>query len=158
MVTCRRGSFYTSVWASSVATPGERARQRGLLPRSRRDARGMKRWGDLARDAPDIAAAGRELVYYHGVGLGVPGDDPKDGGPRVHPVCPVIDGEGLYLFVGHHSPKAQDLRRDGRFALYSCPVPDVDDEFFVAGKVRWSMTIGSAGVRVPVGLGERDAV
>jgi len=48
----------------------------------------------------------------------------------------VIDGDGLYVFIGNHSPKVHDLRRDGRFALHSFPIPEKDDEFFVAGTTR----------------------
>ena len=80
-----------------------------------------------------MAEAGRALFYQVRVGLGYLATIRKDGGPRVHPVCPVIAHGGLYLFIGNHSPKAQDLRRDGRFALHTFPCPDVDDEFFVAG-------------------------
>lgn len=85
---------------------------------------------------PHVAEAGRRLLFYHGVGLGYLATIRRDGGPRVHPVCPVIDGDGLYVFVGNHSPKVHDLRRDGRFALHTFPIPEVDDEFYVAGAVR----------------------
>ena len=93
----------------------------------------MKRWGEFAAENPAMAEAGRALFYQVRVGLGYLATIRKDGGPRVHPVCPVIAHGGLYLFIGNHSPKAQDLRRDGRFALHTFPCPDVDDEFFVAG-------------------------
>jgi len=32
----------------------------------------------------------------------------------VHPVCPVLANDGLYVFVGNESPKVHDLRRDPR--------------------------------------------
>jgi len=32
------------------------------------------------------------------------------------------------------SPKLEDLRRDGRFALHSTGAEDVSDEFYVAGR------------------------
>jgi general stress protein 26 len=96
----------------------------------------MRRWKDLARAAPDMADAGRRLLYDHGVGLGFLATVRKDGGPRVHPVCPVIDGPGLYVFIGNHSHKVHDLLRDGRFALHSFPIPEKDDEFYVAGTTR----------------------
>jgi len=53
-----------------------------------------------------------------------------DGGPRVHPVCPVISAAGLHVLV-ISGPKQQDLRRDGRYALHSetCPPPRQDDGF-----------------------------
>lgn len=83
-----------------------------------------------------MADAGRALIYQFRVGLGYLATIRKDGGPRVHPVCPVIANDGLYLFIGNQSPKVHDLRRDGRFALHSFPNPEVDDEFYVAGTVR----------------------
>jgi hypothetical protein len=47
----------------------------------------------------------------------------KDGGPRVHPVTPII-GEGyMFVFMEPTSPKGRDLQRDGRYALH-CSVSD----------------------------------
>jgi hypothetical protein len=96
----------------------------------------MPRWADVVRANPDLAEAGMRLLYHHGVGLGYLATIRKDGGPRLHPVCPVVDSDGLYVFVGNHSPKVHDLLRDGRFALHSFPIPDKDDEFYVAGVAR----------------------
>jgi hypothetical protein len=83
-----------------------------------------------------MAKAGRALIYQFRIGLGYLATVRKDGGPRVHPVCPVIANGGLYLFIGNQSAKVHDLLRDRRFALHSFPNPDVDDEFYVAGTVR----------------------
>jgi hypothetical protein len=96
----------------------------------------MKRWCEFAEERPEMADAGRALIYQFRVGLGYLATIRKDGGPRVHPVCPVIANDGLYLFIGNQSPKVHDLRRDGRFALHSFPNPEVDDEFYVAGTVQ----------------------
>jgi hypothetical protein len=96
----------------------------------------MKRWADLAREAPELAEAGRTLLYQYRVPLGYLATIRKDGGPRVHPVCPVVANDGIYVFVGNQSPKVHDLSRDGRFALHSVPVADVDDEFYLAGRSR----------------------
>ncbi len=74
------------------------------------------------------------MVYQFRVGLGYMATVRKDGGPRVHPVCPVIENGGLYVFVGNHSPKLHDLLRDGRYALHTFPLPDIDDEFYVSGR------------------------
>jgi hypothetical protein len=104
----------------------------------------MKRWSEFAAERPELATAGRALIYQFKVGLGYLATVRKDGGPRVHPVCPVIAGGGLYLFIGNHSPKRDDLLRDGRFALHTFPCPDVDDEFYVAGR---SMRIDDPQVR-----------
>ncbi len=96
----------------------------------------MKRWSEFADERPDMAETGRALLYRFGPGLGYLGTIRKDGGPRVHPVCPVVANGGLYVFIGNHSPKLHDLLRDGRFALHSFPLPEVDDEFSVAGRAR----------------------
>jgi hypothetical protein len=96
----------------------------------------VKRWSEFADERPEMAEAGRTLVYQFRVGLGYLATVRKDGGPRVHPVCPVIANGGLYLFIGNRSPKVRDLLRDGRFALHSFPNPQVDDEFTVRGRVQ----------------------
>ena len=95
---------------------------------------GMKRWCDFESEQPQIAEAGRKLIYQHGVGLGYLATVRKDGGPRLHPVCPTLANGGLYLFIGNHSPKIHDLHRDGRYALHTFPVPDSDHEFYVSGR------------------------
>jgi hypothetical protein len=94
------------------------------------------RWEAFAREAPEIAAAGRTLLYQFGPGLGFLATLRIDGAPRLHPVCPVVEGGGLYVFVGNQSPKLADLQRDGRFALHTFPCVDVDDEFVVSGIAR----------------------
>ncbi len=97
---------------------------------------GGVRWEGLERDAPELAAAGHRLLYHHGPGLGYLATLRHDGAPRLHPVCPVVALGGLYLFVGNHTPKAHDLRRDGRYALHTTGSDDVDDEFMVSGIAR----------------------
>jgi len=80
-----------------------------------------------------MAATGHQLLTQFGPGLGYLATVRKDGGPRVHPCCPIVaDGE-LWVFVLTRSPKGQDLVRDGRFALHSFPKPDLDDEFYLTG-------------------------
>jgi hypothetical protein len=105
------------------------------------------RWKQFAAEAEGVAEAGRRLLYQHGPGLGFLATVRKDGGPRLHPVCPVVAHGGLYVFVGNQSPKVHDLRRDGRYALHSFPAPDVDDEFFVAGA---AVVVDDDEVRGPV--------
>ena len=106
----------------------------------------MKRWEDLRREAPDLAERGASLLHTYGRGLGYLATVRKDGGPRVHPVCPVVAAGGLWVFVGKRSPKCDDLRRDGRFALHSFPLADVDDEFYVAGRTRLEPDPDTRGV------------
>jgi hypothetical protein len=93
----------------------------------------MARWADFEAALPETAAAGRALLYQHGPGLAYLATVRRDGGPRVHPICPVIVDGGLYAFIGH-SPKQADLRRDGRYALHTFPAEDRDDEFYVTGR------------------------
>jgi hypothetical protein len=84
---------------------------------------------------PDLAASGRALLYQHGVGLGFLATTRRDGGPRVHPMCPILSDDGAFAFIVP-SPKQQDLRRDGRYAIHSFPCPDNEDAFFFAGTAR----------------------
>lgn len=97
---------------------------------------GTVRWETLEREAPAIAAAGHQLLYRYGPGLGYLATLRGDGAPRLHPVCPVVAVGGLYVFVGNQSPKVHDLHRDGRYALHTFSSPDVDDEFSLAGTAR----------------------
>ena len=93
----------------------------------------MATWAEFERAQPDVAAAGHALLYQFGPGLGYLATVRKDGGPRVHPFCPIISEGGLWAFVLEASPKGKDLLRDGRYALHSFPKPEVDDEFYVTG-------------------------
>jgi hypothetical protein len=93
-------------------------------------------WEHFAVEAPDLAEAGRALLYQHGPGLAYLSTLRPDGAPRLHPVCPVVVDGGLYVFVGNQSPKVHDLRRDGRYALHTFPADEVDDEFCVSGVAR----------------------
>jgi hypothetical protein len=95
----------------------------------------MITWTQFAQQQPDLAAAGRGHFYQHGLGLGFLATVRKDGGPRVHPVCPVISAAGLHVLI-LPGPKRGDLRRDPRYALHSetCPPPREDDGFAVSGE------------------------
>ena len=95
----------------------------------------MVSWRDFSRTRPDLAAKGRSLLYEEGrIGLGFLGTVRADGGPRVHPICPLVNDDGLYAFIVP-GPKREDLRRDGRYALHSetFPPPRHDDAFYVTG-------------------------
>jgi hypothetical protein len=89
-------------------------------------------WAEFAAAAPELAARGRALLYQFGVPLGYLATVRADGGPRVHPFCPIVCEGALYGLIGP-SPKQRDLARDGRYALHSFPAPDRDDEFYLAG-------------------------
>ena len=93
----------------------------------------MAAWHEFHAAAPRLAGRAHELLYQFGVGLGFLGTVDRAGGPRVHPLCPIVcDGE-LYLLVVP-GPKCGDLERDGRFALHSFPCPDDEDAAYLTGR------------------------
>ena len=92
----------------------------------------MLTWGEFAAAEPERAGAGRALLYQVGVGLGFLGTVRRDGGPRVHPICPILTDTGLYTFLVV-SPKRDDLHRDPRYALHAFPTDDNEDAFYVTG-------------------------
>jgi hypothetical protein len=93
----------------------------------------MASWSDFAAAEPSLAAGIRALLQQYGPGMGYLATVRADGGPRVHPVSPVITDEGLYCFIVD-SPKRRDLERDGRYALHSYPPEESDDEAYVTGR------------------------
>ncbi|MFG2101594.1 pyridoxamine 5'-phosphate oxidase family protein [Micromonospora echinaurantiaca] len=95
----------------------------------------MASWSEFAADEPRLADGIRLLMQQYGPGFGYLATVRADGGPRVHPVSPVITDEGLFCFVVD-SPKRRDLERDGRYALHSFPPEESDDEAYVAGRAR----------------------
>jgi len=96
----------------------------------------MLTWGDFRSARPDLAVAGRRLLYNFGIGLGFLATVRSDGGPRVHPICPILTDDHLYSLIVP-GPKLDDLRRDGRYALHSetVPPPHQDDAFYLTGVV-----------------------
>lgn len=93
---------------------------------------GMTSWGEFVRLRPDLTDGGRELLYQHGVGLAFLATIRRDGGPRLHPFCPLLTDDAMYGFIVP-SLKQQDLRRDGRYAVHSFPTRDNEDAFCVTG-------------------------
>lgn len=92
----------------------------------------MAGWGELAQKRPDLTAAGQELLYQYGVGLAFLATIRKDNGPRLHPMCPLLTEDGIFAFI-IPSPKQDDLRRDGRFAMHSFPCESNEDAFYLTG-------------------------
>ena len=92
----------------------------------------MASWAAFAKQAPDFAAFGEARLRS---GVAYLGTLRPDGGPRVHPVTPII-GEQLFLFMEPTSPKGRDLQRDARYTLH-CAVEDSSGgggEFYVRGR------------------------
>ena len=117
----------------------------------------MITWTEFERYQPVLADAGRRQYYQFGIGLAFLATIRPDGGPRVHPVCPVIGPAGLHLLI-KAGPKQQDLRRDGRYALHSemCPPPGHDDGFAITGRAREVIDAETAGLVRRQVLAERD--
>jgi hypothetical protein len=113
-------------------------------------------WLTFVQQEPDMAAAGRSLLYQHGVGLAFLATVRPDGRPRMHPMCPLIVDEGLFAFIVP-SPKQGDLKRSGAYALHSFPCPTNEDAFYLTGQ---ASLIPDADRREVLGrqfVGERDA-
>src|SRR5260370_40505037 len=89
-------------------------------------------WGELEAERPDLAEAGRRLLYQFGVGLAFLSTVRPDGGPRLHPICPIVVSGALVAHV-IPSPKRDDLHRDGRYALHSFPCAGNEDAFYLTG-------------------------
>lgn len=96
-------------------------------------------WEQFSRSAPDMAAAGRRLLRGDGTAVAYLATVRKDGGPRVHPVMPVLTQHHLYLFIVNLGWKYRDLVRDGRFALHASPPPEGGEEFYVTGEATESI-------------------
>lgn len=107
----------------------------------------MVSWGDFAAARPELAQAARKLLYQHGVGLAFLATVRRDGGPRLHPMCPLLAGPGMYAFI-IPSPKQEDLLRDGRYAMHSFPRPDDEDAFYVTGR---AVPVADPSVREKLG-------
>jgi hypothetical protein len=92
----------------------------------------MATWRDLVTQRPDLASAGRDLLYQFGVGLAFLATVRGDGGPRLNPMCPVIADDRVFAFIVP-GPKCRDLERDGRYAMHSFPCSQNEDAFMLTG-------------------------
>jgi hypothetical protein len=90
------------------------------------------RWSEFEAVRPDLAGAGRHLFTQYGVGLAFLATVRPDGGPRLHPMCPMLTEGGLFALIVP-GPKQRDLLRDGRYAMHAFTPQDIDDEFAVMG-------------------------
>ncbi len=114
----------------------------------------MLTWREFVDTRPEMAQVGHDLLYQFGIGLAFLATVRKDGGPRLHPVCPLIHDGHLLVFVIGHSPKRYDLLRDGRYALHTLPPKDTDDEFYCTGS---ALPVQDAGQRdIVAALAQHD--
>lgn len=93
-------------------------------------------WRDFAAAEPEMA--GLFVRLLEPVPIAYLATVRRDGAPRVHPVCPIIVPDGLFVAVAgsgrdHPSPKRWDLLRDGRYALHAMPGKQ-DAEFYITGR------------------------
>src|ERR1700681_1142956 len=95
----------------------------------------MVTWRELHEREPDLAEAGKALLYQVGVGLAFIATVRRDGHPRLHPMCPLLDDRGVFAFIVP-SPKQNDLRRDGLYAMHSFPCDENEDAFHFTGTAR----------------------
>ena len=115
----------------------------------------MASWSQFARARPDLAEMALRLIPP--CGIAYLGTVRSDGGPRVHPVCPVVGGGRLFVGIGPNSPKQWDLRRDPRCVLHALPGQD-DAEFVIRaravevcdrdGRVLFESACRQAGVNI----------
>jgi hypothetical protein len=99
-------------------------------------------WGDFAEARSDMAQL--LLTILEWIPITYLATVAEDGAPRVHPVCPIIEGGRMFIAVPVTSPKRLDLKRDGRYAMHALPGKwrEVDgqmrgdDEFYMTGRTR----------------------
>jgi hypothetical protein len=107
----------------------------------------MATWVQFETEAPDVAAVAARL-WPGIVALQRDAKPPegrpcfdvsylasirRDGGPRVHPFCPILAGGRLFAAIPKSSPKGWDLRRDPRCAIHALPGPS-DDELCIRAR------------------------
>lgn len=96
----------------------------------------MATWAEFTAADPKLAAWGE--VRFNRSRVAFIATVAADGSPRCNPVQPVICEGRLLLFIEPTSPKVNDLRLDGRYALHSLvdnPV-GIGGEFSIKGRAR----------------------
>ncbi len=107
----------------------------------------MATWAEFTADAPEMARLAARLwpgATALARGDAVPEGEPqftvsylasirRDGGPRLHPFCPVLAGGRLFGVIPRSSPKGWDLRRDPRCVIHALPGLD-DDELCIRAR------------------------
>jgi hypothetical protein len=119
----------------------------------------MLTWMELIDEHPEIAAPGLNLLYpsYAGVGLAYLSTVRLDGGPRVHPMCPIVSDRGLFALIVP-GPKCSDLLRDGRYAMHTFPTDGSEDAFYLTGRAVMVDNQDTHGLIVRQFLEERQSL
>lgn len=105
-----------------------------------------------------MAALGSRILRKYGIAY--IGTVRPDGGPRVHPISPVVIDGRIYIGVMPGTPKRRDLDRDPRCVLHTLPGP-MDSEVCLtarahrvpAGRIEQLIRTAPPHVRI-----SRDAV
>jgi hypothetical protein len=106
-------------------------------------------WAQFEREAPEVAEVATRLwpgqlaLHRHGplpdgaswFALSYLGTVRRDGGPRVHPFCPILADGRLFAAIPRSSPKGWDLRRDPRCVIHALPGVN-DDELYIHALAR----------------------
>jgi hypothetical protein len=107
----------------------------------------MVTWSELEAAAPDIATAGRRLLYARGDGEALLATVRDREPPRIHPInVGIVDGRPYAFLL--RSAKRVDLEQDGRYALHAHQDPADPSEFSVRGRAQ---LIDDADLRAAVG-------
>ena len=110
---------------------------------------GVATWAQFEREAPELAGVAARLwpglAALHRAELLPDGASwfaisylatvRRDGGPRVHPFCPLVGDGRLFAAIPRSSPKGWDLRRDPRCVIHAMPGPE-DDELCIRATAR----------------------
>ena len=72
-------------------------------------------WSVFEENSPEMARLGYEKLNRKIAYLAKP---KNNGPPCLHPITPFIGNGMLFIFTEPSSPKIQDLRRDGRYAMH----------------------------------------
>ena len=93
----------------------------------------MATWGEFERASPELAAFGKE---YFGLGWAYLATVDRYGSPRVYPVSALVRQGHLLVRMEPTSPKGDDLRRDGRYAMHATVRDRLGEsgEFLVRGR------------------------
>ncbi len=95
----------------------------------------MATWAEFSADSPELASAGRRLIYRDDTGQVLLATVRADEPPRIHPIWVAIVDERLYAFV-LRSAKRTALERDGRYAMHAFIEPAAPSEFSIRGRAR----------------------
>jgi len=82
--------------------------------------------GDLVRvrsAARHLADTGRALLCQYGPPLGFLATVRRDGGPRLHPFCPIVSEGGLWAYIQRESPKGALIGRADMTSAHITPHP-----------------------------------